>query len=515
MWALPSYDRLSIRLLPVAFVAIIALSACGGGGSDSQTSSGQSTGEAAPSVAANAPDVTSSGQSTNDATINVTANAPDVLDGADGKCSLREAITNINNRATTYADCAPTRAYGTNDKIFIPAGTYTTTIAGAKEDMNATGDYDILKSVVIVGAGAGSTTINGGGLDRVFDIAANDVSISDVTITGGKTSRGNGGGIDNKGTLTVTNSIIRANTGGNGGGIYGRVTVTDCIISDNTASNGGGIAGSGSVTKSTISGNTATAGEGGGIFNNGTLTVTNSTLSGNNTVWGIGGGVYNEGSMGGQGRLTVTNSIFSGNTAGRGGGIGGISNPFTKVAVTDSTISGNTAKRDGGGIWLKPYLVVAEEAIDTITNCTISGNTAGGDGGGIYKMSGGGGGLTVTNSTISGNTGGGVYSTKRKATLSNTIVANQTSGADCSGPINSSGYNLSSDASCGFTGTGDKQSVNPLLVALANNGGPTLTMALLAGSPAIDTGSCVNATDQRGNARPNGATCDIGAFEYR
>jgi CSLREA domain-containing protein len=140
------------------------------------------------------------------ATINVTSYATDTLNGADSQCSLREAITNINNGATTYADCIPSGSYGTGDTINIPAGTYTTAIAGTGDDLNASGDYDINKSVSIVGTGASSTTINGGGLDRVFHIGPDftrivAASISGVTITGGYTSSnwpdGDGGGILN------------------------------------------------------------------------------------------------------------------------------------------------------------------------------------------------------------------------------------------------------------------------------------------------------------------------------
>ncbi|MEK6673074.1 MAG: choice-of-anchor Q domain-containing protein [Nitrospirota bacterium] len=171
------------------------------------------------------------------AAINVTANATDTLNGADGQCSLREAIQNINNGATTYADCVPTGAYGTSDTINIPAGTYTIAIAGAGEDLNATGDFDITKSVTITGAGAGSTTINGGALDRVFHITgAYTVSISGVTIQNGSPAS-NGGGIhNNSGTLTVTNSTIVRNTATTGGGIYklaGATGFTNSIVADN------------------------------------------------------------------------------------------------------------------------------------------------------------------------------------------------------------------------------------------------------------------------------------------
>jgi hypothetical protein len=131
----------------------------------------------------------------------------------------------------------------------------------------------------------------------------------------------------------------------------------------------------------------------------------------------------------------------------------------------------------------------------------------------------------VTNSTISGNTAfaeiGGIYgspNTTATTTLENTIVAKnvQGRGADCAGTITDGGYNLDSGTTCGFSTTNNSLSgvVDPKLGPLADNGGPTKTHALLAGSPAIDKGNSFGATtDQRGVSRPQGAASDIGAFE--
>jgi CSLREA domain-containing protein len=266
------------------------------------------------------------------ATINVTASATDTLNGANSQCSLREAITNINNGATTYADCGPTGVYGTNDTINIPAGTYPITIVGGDEDSNASGDFDIKKSVTIVGAGAVTTIINGGAIDRVFDIDPTGaggvvVSISGVTITGGDNTASDdrgGGGIYNNGTLTVTSSTISGNTetGDNdGGGIYNNFALT--------------------VTNSTISGNVETDAAGGGIYNDGALTVTNSTISGNTASSGGngGGGILNDGA------LTVTNSTISGNSAGSGGGISHLGSAVATLynTIVASNTGGNCA----------------------------------------------------------------------------------------------------------------------------------------------------------------------------
>lgn len=155
----------------------------------------------------------------------------------------------------------------------------------------------------------------------------------------------------------------------------------------------------------------------------------------------------------------------------------------------------------------------------------MSGNSAvTGDGGGIYNIPLST--LTVTNSTVAGNSaplgGGGIFN-GGVMTLKGTIVAKGSSGVNCTsvaGSMTSLGYNLSDDASCTFlTATGDLKNTAAGLVAGGpqDNGGPTKTIALLANSAAVDqipAADCAVATDQRGTSRPQGAGCDIGAFEY-
>ncbi len=209
---------------------------------------------------------------------------------------------------------------------------------------------------------------------------------------------------------------------------------------------------------------------GGGIRNSGTLTVTNSTLSGNTASGDSGGGIYNNGT------LTVTNTTLSGNTATFGGGI---ANNGT-LTLTNSTLSGNTVT-NGGGIFNSGTL--------TLTNSTLSNNSASNNGGGIANA----GPLTLTNSTISGNSatsGGGIFNTNSALTLNNTIVANSTSGGDCflfAGTINAQ-HSLIMDGLACINGTNNLTG-DPLLGALANNGGSVQTHALTAGSPAINAGS--------------------------
>jgi hypothetical protein len=268
--------------------------------------------------------------------------------------------------------------------------------------------------------------------------------------------------------------------------------------------NSGGIV---SLIDSTVSDNNAPGVAGAGISNygDGSVTLTDSTVSGNRA--GVGGGIYNDG-----GSVTLTDSTVSGNTApSYGGGILG------GVTLTDSTVSDNTATNGGGGgIW-------GDGSRVTLTDSTVSGNTATSYGGGINT---GGGSVTLTDSTVSGNTafggGAGISSYGGGAvTVGATIVAGNT-GGNCSSPLTSVGYNLSDDASCGFTAAGDLANTNPLLGPLGSNGGPTQTMVPGTGSPAIGAippGTTLNGvpvcprTDQRGVASADGGVCTIGAVE--
>jgi hypothetical protein len=268
-------------------------------------------------------------------------------------------------------------------------------------------------------------------------------------------------------------------------------------------------------------------GNGGGIFNiGGTITVANSVLSGNKSH-ANGGGIFSQGS------LTVTGSTFTGNsTRGAGGGI-----LFTAgtLTVTSSTFDTNDAFA-GGGI-----AIDASGGSTTITNTTFSHNT-GSFGGGLFVAS-------ATNNVIhstfkdnvanNSNRGGGVYAIGGELTFRATIFANSTN-LNCvnnGGTVGSNGSNLLDDNSCpdnaitDFSQPGDRRNVANLnLAALANNGGPTQTFALPAGSAAIDAvqGSCTDdgtaggttiAVDQRGTGRPidgdgdGNAVCDVGAFE--
>jgi hypothetical protein len=239
---------------------------------------------------------------------------------------------------------------------------------------------------------------------------------------------------------------------------------------------------------------------GGGVFNGGTVTLTNSTLATNSASYG--GGIYNADTA------TLTNCTLAANSADYGGGI---DNPGT-VTLTNCTLAANSADYFGGGI--------NNSGTVTLTNSTLATNSAS-YGGGVFN----GGTVTLTNSTLATNSAdgyGGGIDNAGTVTVANTIIAGNTAGSD--GPdvffqaVTSQGYNLIGNPSggSGFIGT-DLLSVNPLLGSLQDNGGPTQTMALLPGSPAIDAADAASApaNDQRGMARPQGSAPDIGAFESR
>ena len=234
------------------------------------------------------------------------------------------------------------------------------------------------------------------------------------------------------------------------------------------------------------------------LLQNADVTLTGLTIrDGRETGFTYGGVIRNS-----RGTLTITNCTISGGYAYLGGG--GIYNSGGTLVVTNSTISDNA----GSGIHNTDSATISSPGIATVTGSTIS-NTAGT---GIVNY----GAVTVTDSTIVGNsstivgTTSGIGNVGGSVTIERSVVAAD-EGAACSGsPVNDGGHNLASDATCGFALTGD-----PLLGALADNGGPTQTMLPAAGSPVIDAGGACTGTDQRGMSRPQGSACDIGAVEVK
>jgi len=278
-------------------------------------------------------------------------------------------------------------------------------------------------------------------------------------------------------------------------GDYTIVLASHLTIDRNVTIDGGG-------HTVTVSGNHIVRGfvvNPGATLNINSLNVANgyaNTVIGNTFPDGDGSGVHNRGT------LFVTNSVFSDNHSYLGWGHGGaIFNDTGTVTLVMTTISNNSAMF-GGGIynWLGTLNVM---------NSTISDNYSAG-GGGILNI----GMATLMNSTFSGNGGGGIVNNdslnNSSTTATNTIAANNIDG-NCYGTLSGSS-NLADDESCG---PGFSVSPSILLGPLMDNGGSTQTVALLPGSAAIDAGDdevCL-ITDQRGVARPQGAHCDIGAYE--
>jgi CSLREA domain-containing protein len=261
------------------------------------------------------------------------------------------------------------------------------------------------------------------------------------------------------------------------------ITIRDLTITGGTCVCGGGVWSSADLTMINVRVTDSNADTGGGICNSNVLTLIDVTLD-NNTAADWGGAIDNAFA-----NAFVSNSTFRDNTAGDAGGAVCNENGFFEA--TNSTFAGNSAP-SGGMFW--------NSGTGIFHSSTIADNAA----------------LNSQRAFI--NATGGVLE------FSESLLRN-TPGGSCNTPtgVMSLGYNLDSGASCGLTSTGDRQGTNPKLDTLKNNGGPTKTMALLSGSPAIDGGSSSNCpqTDQRGEARPadgdddGQAACDIGAFEVQ
>jgi hypothetical protein len=346
------------------------------------------------------------------------------------------------------------------------------------------GELLVNKSVTINGPGADMLTVDGHHASRVFHISSGKtVTISGLTITNGFGGLGGtfGGGIYNDhATLTINNCTVSGNSAGRGAGITNDGRLGSATLT---------------VLSCTISGNSTNPFGGAGIYNDGfdsgsaTLLVVNSTIN-NNTSAEVGGGIRSEGGSFGSATVSVINSTISGNSA-------------TGADSGNDAFGGGGIQNDGKN---------SGSAVLEIVNSTFSGNSANLGGGGIYN-DGRNGSATVT--------------------LGDTIFQTGSVGENIhnnSGTVTSHGYNLSSDDASAFLNqTGDQNSIDPMLGALQNNGGPTFTHALLPGSPAIDQGKNFSGstTDQRGNGfvrtfdnpfipnAPGGDGTDIGAFEVQ
>ena len=335
-------------------------------------------------------------------------------------------------------DAFPCTEQGIRDAIAEGGGPHTFDCDGATRVVTAA---EIVIDNDVILDGEGNLAVDGGEGHRVLSIPEGVAAeLRGLSVRGGMALVGDvlevyGGGIENSGDLTLTNSTVSGNSAASGGGIANTGTLT--------------------LVNSTVSGNSGarpTFNGGGGIINGGTLTLINSTVSGNSG--NVGGGISNGGTL----------------------------------TLMQSTVSGNDAALGGGGI--------LNYATMMMTNCTLSGNS-GNAGGGIYTD--GLGESTLTGSVVDGDC---------------TIQAGAT--------LTSTGYNLESpNNTCGFDQITDQVNVTAedlKLGPLRDNGGPTMTQALGAGSvaighiPAVD---CQVTEDQRGQPRPEtgGDACDVGSFE--
>ncbi|MGD1083730.1 MAG: choice-of-anchor Q domain-containing protein [Verrucomicrobiota bacterium] len=365
------------------------------------------------------------------------------------------------------------------------------------------GELDITNSLIIAGPGATNLAIGGNTGNRVFNIASANavVAISDVTICDGEAPAGSdGGGIYNEGFLTLNRCLLTNNSAG--AGVEGGTVFGDGVV--------GGTGGTG--------------GSGGGVYNTGSLTLTSCTFAGNTAgpggmggdglYWtggtggtgGLGGGVYSSGS------LTLTSCTLASNTAGLGGS-GGYGHTGEYWGTGGQGGDGG----DGGGIFSSGGL--------TLVSCTLAFNTAGAAGAAGY-------GDTYPGSPGSSGTNGGVCATADASVVfaQNSLfalnIATNGSSPDLSGTFTSMGHNLVRiiDGCSGLTNAvnddlvgGSGCPLEPCLGPLADNGGPTPTIAPLSGSPLIDAGddSLEGGTDQRGYPRLSGAHVDIGAVEVQ
>ena len=411
------------------------------------------------------------------ATIAVDAGvAPDV--NADGMCSLIEAIHNANDTTTggqPYTDCDPgdtgAGALG-SDTVTLPLNsTQTLTVidngcnigSGCANGPN--GLPVITSTMTIEGNNSTIERDSGAPAFRIMEVTSTgDLTLRKTTVSGGRltgtASRGVGGGIRNDGTVRIEDSMVTDNSANaEGGGVnnFGSLTIANSSISYNVS----GIIG------------------GGGVRNNGgaSATITDSTFLYN--VSHDGGGVFN------QGTISITRSTFAYNSLSGSVGAGGLSNSDGSTTITSSTFVYNTGGTAGA-------IQIFRGNVE-ITNTTIASNTATtlpNSAGGVSTN----GNVTITNSTLANNTGtpdGLFVGSGATATLINTILSH--TGDNCfilSGSIASNGNNLATDATCNLTVAGDKPSTPAGLDSFTDDGTPgNGHFPLLATSDAVGMGN--------------------------
>jgi hypothetical protein len=419
-----------------------------------------------------------------------------VVNNADsGPSSLRQAILDVNA--------------GGGGTIIFSNVPYTIDLVSGLPVLTA--------NITISGPGISQVVIsNSNNYPRslLTNSAANTAAITGITISGG---------LDNYGTLVMSDALVGNQMSPSHPGLYnsGTATLSRCTFTHNgNASDADALINDGTMNIDHCS---ITNNQGGGdVLNYGTLTMDNSIVTGHAFFTSSWGGVVNFGGI-----MVLRNCSITNNNSVEGGGIWNAGS----LSVSNCLISGNVAAYSepgelGAGLYNVGFAI--------LENTTISRNFAQGAGGGIWN----GGSVRLLNCTIASNTaiqrvyvqsgGGGISSDTRAISISqNSIIAgnyshdtNQTLiPDDISGYLYSDGHNLVLSTN-GWPQAAydhiDLLGVDPMLGPLQDNGGPTWTHALLTGSAAIDAGDPAGAPseDQRGVPRPQGAGVDIGAFEY-
>jgi len=396
----------------------------------------------------------------------------DTNDGnCNADCSLREAIA----------------AADPNDLISFSSG-----LAGT---ITLDSTLVVSKNLTIKGPDKNVILISGNNAVRIFYVNAGvHFTIKNLSISGGSVKAVNGS----------PDTLGRAGGDARGGALYsdgGIVTIINSTFSDNGVTGG---AGGGD-------GRWGGQGMGGAVFSTGALVMLNSTFSHNQAKGGPGSPsiMQPSGSPGGEGMggaifstgtLVTVNSTLSGNKA--------IGEKTAIGSARSGLWGGRILFGDGYSYGYGGAIFTTSEV--WMSNCTLVDNTAS-KGSAIYRL----GALPFKNKLVINPSGA--------ITIKNTLIADNSFGGNCDASIISEGYNIDSDGTCGLQAAGDLTGINPKLETLKDNGGATLTHALLPGSPAIDSGNpagCTDhkgkaiLTDQRGRIRPWGDQCDIGAFEF-
>jgi hypothetical protein len=383
--------------------------------------------------------------------VNSTADAADA-NTADSSCDADPSPSVV--ACTLRASVQQANASGGPDAVDLPAGSFTLTIAGRKEAQAATGDLDLASDLTVVGEGARQTVVDGGELDRVFDVASGAIArLEGLAVTNGKSHDPD---------ASPSDPGTGPSFDGNGGGIRnaGMLAVVDSAVYDNTAQ--AGIAPGDEVPTGAPGGIT----HGAGVHNTGSLDLVRSLVSANAVTKGDGGGIWSGG-----GSVSLRNSTVSGNNVrdtGPGGGAG-----------------------EGGGVFAAAGSLI-------LRNATVAENVASDQG-------------------LEDKTRGASIAIQDgvDARAANSVVSAYGGSIDgCRGQLLSEGHNVAPGTTCGLT-TATDRNLDPQLDPLQDNGGPTDTHALGVVSPAIDAAdfSTCPSIDQRGVARPIGAGCDVGAYE--